>query len=84
MNLVEMSIVSALLSEDQMYGRAIREFIEENFWSPCEQGTIYAALIRMEEKDMVRYKLVPTSNPRGGQKRKVYQINPSAKESIYR
>lgn len=66
-------IVLAILSELPAYGYEITARLREMGFSEIAEGTVYALLIRVEQKGLVDVQKVPSEK---GPPRKVYSINP--------
>jgi PadR family transcriptional regulator PadR len=65
-------IVLAILSARPAYGYEITARLREQGFSDIAEGTIYALLIRIEQRDLVDVKKVPSEK---GPPRKVYALN---------
>ena len=67
-------IVLALLSGRSAYGYEITAWLREKGFSDIAEGTVYALLIRIEQRGLVDVEKVPSDK---GPPRKVYSLNAS-------
>ena len=65
-------IVLAILSMQPAYGYEITARLREQGFSDIAEGTVYALLIRIEQKGLVDVEKVPSEK---GPPRKVYSLN---------
>ena len=65
-------IVLALLAEQPAYGYEITTRIRDHGFTDIAEGTIYALLVRIEQKRLVDVEKVPSEK---GPPRKVYSLN---------
>lgn len=65
-------IVLAILSGRSAYGYEITAWLREQGFSDIAEGTIYALLIRVEQRGLVDVEKVPSEK---GPPRKVYSLN---------
>jgi PadR family transcriptional regulator, regulatory protein PadR len=65
-------IVLAILSGRAAYGYEITAWLREQGFSDIAEGTIYAVLIRIEQRGLVDVEKVPSEK---GPPRKVYTLN---------
>ena len=65
-------IVLAILSGRPAYGYEITSWLREQGFSDIAEGTIYALLIRIEQRGLVDVEKVPSEK---GPPRKVYSLN---------
>jgi PadR family transcriptional regulator PadR len=65
-------IVLAILSIRPAYGYEITAWLREQGFSEIAEGTVYALLIRVEQKGLVDVEKVPSEK---GPPRKVYTLN---------
>lgn len=65
-------IVLAILSDRPAYGYEITAWLREKGFSDIAEGTIYALLIRIEQRGLVDVEKVPSAK---GPPRKVYSLN---------
>ena len=65
-------IVLALLAEQPAYGYEITARLRDRGFSDIAEGTIYALLVRIEQKSLVDVEKVPSEK---GPPRKVYSLN---------
>ncbi len=66
-------IVLAILSGRPAYGYEITAWLREQGFSDIAEGTVYALLIRVEQRGLVDVEKVPSEK---GPPRKVYSLNP--------
>jgi PadR family transcriptional regulator, regulatory protein PadR len=72
-------IVLALLSGGSAYGYEITARLREQGFSDIAEGTVYALLIRIEQRGLVDVKRVPSEK---GPPRKVYTLNAQGREYL--
>ena len=65
-------IVLAILSGRSAYGYEITAYLREKGFSDIAEGTVYALLIRIEQRGLVDVEKVPSEK---GPPRKVYSLN---------
>jgi len=65
-------IVLALLADRSAYGYEITAWLREKGFSDIAEGTVYALLIRVEQRGLVDVEKVPSEK---GPPRKVYSLN---------
>ena len=65
-------IVLAILSGRSAYGYEITAWLREQGFSDIAEGTVYALLIRIEQRHLVDVEKVPSEK---GPPRKVYSLN---------
>ena len=65
-------IVLAILSSRPAYGYEITAWLRERGFSDIAEGTVYALLIRVEQRGLVDVEKVPSEK---GPPRKVYSLN---------
>jgi PadR family transcriptional regulator PadR len=65
-------IVLAILSGRSAYGYEITAWLRDQGFSDIAEGTIYALLVRIEQKGLVDVEKVPSEK---GPPRKVYSLN---------
>ena len=72
-------IVLAILSGRAAYGYEITAWLREQGFSDIAEGTIYALLIRIEQRGLVDVAKVPSGK---GPPRKVYSLNAQGHEYL--
>ena len=72
-------IVLAILSGRAAYGYEITAWLREQGFSDIAEGTIYAVLIRVEQRGLVDVEKVPSVK---GPPRKVYSLNANGREYL--
>lgn len=72
-------IVLALLSDRPAYGYEITAWLRKEGFSDIAEGTIYALLIRIEQRGLVEVEKVPSEK---GPPRKVYSLNRDGREYL--
>jgi PadR family transcriptional regulator PadR len=72
-------IVLAILSGRAAYGYEITAWLREQGFSDIAEGTIYALLIRIEQRGLVDVEKVPSEK---GPPRKVYSLNTNGQEYL--
>ncbi|MBB6488679.1 PadR family transcriptional regulator [Rhizobium lusitanum] len=65
-------MVLAILSGRQAYGYEITTWLREQGFSDIAEGTVYALLVRIEQRGLVEVEKVPSEK---GPPRKVYSLN---------
>jgi len=72
-------IVLAILSGRPAYGYEITAWLREQGFSDIAEGTVYALLIRVEQRGLVDVEKVPSEK---GPPRKVYSLNAGGREYL--
>jgi PadR family transcriptional regulator PadR len=72
-------IVLAFLADRSAYGYEITAWLREQGFSDIAEGTIYALLIRVEQRGFVDVEKVPSDK---GPPRKVYSLNDAGKDYL--
>ena len=72
-------IVLAILSGRSAYGYEITAWLREQGFSDIAEGTVYALLIRVEQRGLVDVEKVPSVK---GPPRKVYSLNAPGREYL--
>jgi PadR family transcriptional regulator PadR len=72
-------IVLAILSDRAAYGYEITAWLREKGFSDIAEGTVYALLIRIEQRGLVDVEKVPSEK---GPPRKVYSLNARGHEYL--
>jgi len=72
-------IVLAILSGRAAYGYEITAWLREQGFTDIAEGTVYALLIRIEQRGLVDVEKVPSEK---GPPRKVYSLNASGREYL--
>ena len=72
-------IVLAILSSRAAYGYEITAWLREQGFSDIAEGTVYALLIRIEQRGLVDVEKVPSEK---GPPRKVYSLNALGQEYL--
>jgi PadR family transcriptional regulator PadR len=72
-------IVLAILSSRPAYGYEITAWLREKGFSDIAEGTVYALLIRVEQRGLVDVEKVPSEK---GPPRKVYSLNAQGREQL--
>lgn len=72
-------IVLAVLAERPAYGYEITARLREQGFSDLVEGTVYALLIRVEQRGLVDVERVPSEK---GPPRKVYSLNPQGRAQL--
>jgi PadR family transcriptional regulator PadR len=72
-------IVLAILAVRPAYGYEITARLREEGFSEIAEGTIYALLVRIEQRGLVDVEKVPSEK---GPPRKVYSLNPRGGEYL--
>jgi PadR family transcriptional regulator PadR len=72
-------IVLAILSGRSAYGYEITAWLREQGFSDIAEGTVYALLIRIEQRGYVDVEKVPSEK---GPPRKVYSLNAQGREYL--
>ena len=72
-------IVLAILSGRPAYGYEITAWLREKGFSDIAEGTVYALLIRIEQRGLVDVRKVPSEK---GPPRKVYSLNTQGREYL--
>ena len=72
-------VVLAVLSMRPAYGYEITAWLREQGFSDIAEGTVYALLVRVEQKRLVDVEKVPSEK---GPPRKVYSLNAQGREYL--
>ena len=72
-------VVLAILSVQAAYGYEITAWLREQGFSDIAEGTVYALLVRVEQKRFVDVEKVPSEK---GPPRKVYTLNAAGREYL--
>jgi PadR family transcriptional regulator PadR len=72
-------IVLAILSRRPAYGYEITAWLREKGFSDIAEGTVYALLVRVEQRGLVDVEKVPSEK---GPPRKVYSLNARGREQL--
>jgi len=72
-------IVLAILSSQPAYGYEITARLREMGFSDIAEGTVYAILVRIEQRGLVDVEKHPSEK---GPPRKVYSLNPRGREYL--
>jgi PadR family transcriptional regulator PadR len=72
-------IVLALLSVRPAYGYQITAWLREQGFADIAEGTVYALLVRVEQKSLVDVEQIPSEK---GPPRKVYSLNAQGREYL--
>ena len=72
-------IVLAILSGRPAYGYEITARLREQGFSDIAEGTVYALLVRIEQKSLVDVQKIPSDK---GPPRKVYSLNAQGREYL--
>ena len=72
-------VVLAILSGRPAYGYQITAWLREQGFSDIAEGTVYALLIRIEQRGLVDVKKVASEK---GPPRKVYSLNAQGQEQL--
>jgi PadR family transcriptional regulator, regulatory protein PadR len=72
-------IVLAILAGRPTYGYEITAWLREQGFSEIAEGTVYALLVRMEQRSLVDVEKVPSEK---GPPRKVFTLNAAGREYL--
>jgi PadR family transcriptional regulator, regulatory protein PadR len=72
-------VVLALLSNRPAYGYEITAWLREQGFVDIAEGTVYALLVRLEQKGLVDVEKVPSEK---GPPRKVYSLNARGRDYL--
>jgi PadR family transcriptional regulator PadR len=72
-------IVLAFLSTRPAYGYEITAWLRDQGFTDIAEGTIYALLVRVEQRHLVEVEKVPSEK---GPPRKVYSLNPLGQDYL--
>ncbi len=72
-------IVLAILARRSAYGYEITAWLRDRGFSDIAEGTIYALLVRIEQRGFVDVEKVPSEK---GPPRKVYSLNAKGREQL--
>jgi PadR family transcriptional regulator PadR len=72
-------LVLAILSGRSAYGYEITTWLREQGFADIAEGTVYALLVRVEQRGLVDVEKVPSEK---GPPRKVYSLNAQGREQL--
>lgn len=72
-------LVLAILAKSPMYGYEITSWLRDNGFTAIAEGTVYALLIRIEQRGLVDVEKVPSEK---GPPRKVYSLNAAGNDYL--
>ncbi len=72
-------IVLAILARRPAYGYEITAWLRDQGFADIAEGTVYALLVRVEQRDLVDVEKVPSEK---GPPRKVYTLNTRGREHL--
>jgi PadR family transcriptional regulator PadR len=72
-------IVLAILSGRSAYGYEITAWLRDQGFSDIAEGTVYALLVRVEQRGLVDVEKIPSEK---GPPRKVYSLNAQGREYL--
>jgi PadR family transcriptional regulator PadR len=72
-------MVLAILLARPAYGYEITAWLREQGFPDIAEGTVYAVLVRIEQRDLVDVEKVPSEK---GPPRKVYSLNAQGREQL--
>ncbi|MFI9006146.1 PadR family transcriptional regulator [Actinosynnema sp. NPDC053489] len=72
-------LVLAILASRSAYGYEITAWLRDQGFADIAEGTVYALLIRVEQRGLVDVVKVPSEK---GPPRKVYSLNPQGREHL--
>lgn len=72
-------IVLAILAGRSAYGYEITAWLRDKGFNEIAEGTVYALLIRVEQRGLVDVEKVPSEK---GPPRKVYSLNPAGQDYL--
>jgi PadR family transcriptional regulator PadR len=72
-------IVLAILARRSAYGYEITAWLRDRGFSDIAEGTVYALLVRVEQRGFVDVEKVPSEK---GPPRKVYSLNAKGREQL--
>ena len=72
-------IVLAILSGRSAYGYEITSWLRDQGFSDIAEGTVYALLVRVEQRGLVDVEKVPSEK---GPPRKVYSLNTQGRDQL--
>lgn len=72
-------IVLAILARRPAYGYEITARLREQGFADIAEGTVYALLVRIEQRGLVDVEKVPSAK---GPPRKVYSLNPRGEQHL--
>lgn len=71
--------VLAILAGRSAYGYEITAYLRDEGFEDIAEGTIYALLVRLEQRDLIDVEKVPSAK---GPPRKVYSLNTAGREYL--
>lgn len=80
----QLVLIALLRLGDEAYGMAVRREIEERAGRDAAIGAVYATLDRLEEKGLVRSRLAPAGDERGGRVKKCFTMTAAGSRALER
>lgn len=71
--------VLAILAGRSAYGYEITSYLRDEGFEDIAEGTIYALLVRLEQRDLIDVEKVPSAK---GPPRKVYSLNTAGRDYL--
>jgi len=78
----QVTLLAVARLQEDAYGVAIRQEIEERSDRPVAIGSVYAALDRMERKGLIRSKVGEPTPERGGRAKRFYKLSPPGLKAL--
>lgn len=78
----QVTLLAVARLQEDAYGVAIRQEIEERSDRPVAIGSVYAALDRMERKGLIRSKVGEPTPERGGRAKRFYELSPPGLKAL--
>ena len=75
-------LIAALRLRDQAYAPQIAETLEEHAGREMSRGTLYAALDRLEKRDLVEWHTEASTSERGGKRRRRFSVTEVGKAAL--
>ncbi|MEM9984481.1 MAG: helix-turn-helix transcriptional regulator [Bacteroidota bacterium] len=72
----ELVLLTVIVLQDQAYGVAIKQELEERLATRLSVGSVQSALKRMEEKGFLTSEFGEATKKRGGKRKRIYAVTP--------
>lgn len=73
----QMVLLAVLRLKDGAYAPGVGRLLEQATGRRVSRGALYATLERLEEKGLLRWRLTGSAPPRGGHRRRLFEVTPS-------
>ena len=78
----ELVLMTVIVLQEEAYGVAIKQELEDRLNNKISVGSIQSALKRMEEKGYLRSKFGEATAKRGGKRKRIYSATPAGQNVL--